>query len=61
MSRIIVLTCVLLTSLILLGQFTGCGQDEYREVSLDLYSLILPGATDTLHEAIAKFTWQGGG
>ena len=61
MSRIIVVTCVLLTSLILLGQLPGCGQDEYKEVSLYLYSLILPGATETDNEIIVKFAWQGGG
>jgi hypothetical protein len=55
------MTCVFLTSLVLFGQLPGCAQDEYEEVTLDLYSLILPGATDTQNEIIAKFTWQGGG
>jgi hypothetical protein len=61
MSRIFVMACVLVTSLLLLGQLPGCGQDEYEEVSLYLYGLILPGATDTNNEITAKFVWQGGG
>jgi hypothetical protein len=61
MSRIIVFTCILLTSLLLFTNLPGCRKDEYEDVTLDLYSLILPGATDTQHEVIAKFTWQGGG
>lgn len=61
MSRIIVIGCILLTSLVLFGHVAGCGQDDYKEVTLDLYSLFLPGATDTQNEIIAKFTWQGGG
>jgi hypothetical protein len=61
MSRIIVFVCILLTSLVLIGDLPGCGKAEYKDVPLDLYSLILPGTTDTQHEVIAKFTWQGGG
>lgn len=61
MSRIIVSVCVICASLVSISNLTGCGKAEYKDVPLDLYSLILPGATDTQHEVIAKFTWQGGG
>lgn len=61
MIRLIVFTCILLTSVMLIGGLAGCAKDEYEDVTLDLYSLILPGATDTQHEVIAKFTWTGGG
>jgi len=61
MSRIIVFVCIVLTSLVLTGMLTSCAKDEYKDVTLDLYSLILPGAIDNQHEVIAKFTWTGGG
>lgn len=61
MSRAIVFTCILFVSLVSISNLPGCVRDEYEEVTLDLYSLILPGVTDTQHEVIAKFTWQGGG
>ncbi|MGB7055387.1 MAG: hypothetical protein WBE28_08725 [bacterium] len=61
MLRIIVFACILFTSLVSIVSLTGCGRAEYKDVALDLYSLILPGATDTEHEVIAKFSWQGGG
>ena len=61
MSRIIVFVCILSTSLVSIVSLTSCGKAEYKDVPLDLYSLILPGATDAEHEVIAKFTWQGGG
>jgi hypothetical protein len=61
MSRIIVSIFIICTFLVLIGDLTGCRNAEYKEVALDLYGLILPGKTDSLHEVIAKFTWQGGG
>ncbi len=61
MSRVIVFACIFFTSVVLISNLPGCARDEYEEVTLDLYSLILPGATDTQHEVVAKFTWQGGG
>jgi len=47
--------------MISISNLPGCVRPEYEEVTLDLYGLILPGATDTHHEVVAKFTWQGGG
>ncbi len=61
MSRIIVFICIICTSLVSISNITGCHKAEYKDVPLNLYSLILPGATDVQHEVIAKFTWQGGG
>ena len=61
MSRIIVFICIIFTSLVSISNIIGCRKAEYKDVPLDLYSLILPGATDAQHEVIAKFTWQGGG
>ena len=61
MSRVILCTCILFISLVSISNLPGCVRPEYEEVTLDLYSLILPGATDTQHEVVAKFTWQGGG
>lgn len=61
MSRNIVYACILITSLVSIHIIAGCGKAEYKDVTLDLYGLILPGATDTQHEVIAKFIWQGGG
>jgi hypothetical protein len=60
-SRIIVIVCILLVSLVSISNLPGCHQAEYKDVPVDLYSLILPGATNAQHEVIAKFTWQGGG
>lgn len=60
MSRLVVFGCILSSVLVLLGPLTGCSE-EYDDVTLDLYSLILPGTTDTQTEVIAKFTWRGGG
>ena len=61
MSRIIVFAYIVLISAVIIGNSPSCSKDEYDEVTLDLYSLILPGAIDNQHEVIAKFTWQGGG
>ena len=61
MSRIIVYACIVSACLVSMTNLTGCARDEYEDVTLDLYSLILPGAIDTEHEVIAKFTWAGGG
>jgi hypothetical protein len=61
MSRIIVFVCILFIPLVSISILPGCHQAEYKDVPVDLYSLILPGATDAQHKIIAKFTWQGGG
>ena len=61
MFRPLAFTCILIFSLIQFIQITGCSDEYYDEVTLDLYSLILPGRTDTQTEVVAKFTWHGGG
>jgi hypothetical protein len=61
MTRKVAFVCIIFVSLVSISDLPGCGKAEYKDVPLDLYSLILPGTTDTQHEVIAKFTWQGGG
>jgi hypothetical protein len=61
MSSNIVYAYIFLASLVSIVNLTGCTREEYEDVTLNLYSLILPGAIDTQREVTVKFTWEGGG